>query len=270
MDISVVIPTYNRYKLLKRSLLSVLNQTHKPKEILVIDDGSADFTCKIKNEFTQIKYIYKKNGGVSSARNLGIKNSTCKWVAFLDDDDEWDKEKLALHVSFHRQNPSLHVSYANEKWIRNGIEVKVPKKYSKHSGNIFEKCLSHCIIAPSSVLMRKDLFDKVGYFDEDLEVCEDYDLWLRISSLYPIGLIDKPLIIKHSGESEQLGFKHWGMDRFRVKSLHKIYPSLKDEKQKKALRDMILDKLKFLIIGAKKHKRSKMTKEFENMAISYM
>lgn len=263
MDISVIIPTYNRYGLLKRSLLSVLGQTHKPKEILVVDDGSEDFTCKIKDEFPQIRYIYKKNGGVSSARNLGVKNSTCDWVAFLDDDDEWDREKLALHVNFHKENPYLHVSYTDEKWIRDGIEVKVPKKYSKKSGYIFEDCLSHCIIAPSSIFMKRDLFGEIGYFDEGLEVCEDYDLWLRLSLIYPVGLIDKPLITKYAGHKKQLSFKHWGMDRFRVKSLQKIYPLLKDEKKKDVLKNVLLDKLKLLVVGAKKHGRKEMEREYK-------
>lgn len=263
MNISVIIPTYNRYELLKRGLLSIFNQTYQPKEILVIDDGSVDFTCKIEDEFSQIKYFYQPNSGVSKARNFGIQNATCQWIAFLDDDDTWHKEKLALHVKLHRQNPSLHVSYSDEKWIRDKKEVKVPKKFAKHGGYIFEKCLSHCIIAPSSVFMRKSLFDDVGLFDESLEVCEDYDLWLRVALRYPIGLIDKPLITKYAGHEGQLSFKHWGMDRFRVKSLENLLLHVKDEGQKKLIENTLVQKYTLLIKGAKKHNKIDMVNYYQ-------
>jgi len=101
-NISVIIPTYNRYEVLQRALNSVYSQTHKPKEIIVIDDGSTDNTSQIQNLFPQIKYYYQENSGVSSARNLGIKNSVSEWIAFLDSDDEWHEKKLKEHVELHK------------------------------------------------------------------------------------------------------------------------------------------------------------------------
>ncbi len=207
---------------MKRSLSSVFAQTHLPFEVIVIDDGSMDNTSNIKQDFPQIKYIYQQNSGVSSARNLGVKNSSSSWIAFLDSDDEWHPKKLKLQVEFHKNNPDIFMSYTDELWIREGSEVKVPKKYQKYGGEVFDKCLSHCIIAPSSVLIHKKLFNKFGVFDENLEVCEDYDLWLRIASFEKIGLVDEKLIIKYAGHEDQLSFKYWGMDRFRVKSLEKL------------------------------------------------
>lgn len=262
MEISVIIPTFNRFKLLQRALSSVFNQSYLPKEIIVVDDGSTDETKNIQN-LLHVKYIYQPNKGVSSARNLGIKHATSQWIAFLDSDDTWHKDKLALHVKLHEQNPSLHVSYTNEKWIRDDKEVKIPKKFAKYSGYIFEHCLSHCIIAPSSVFIKKEVFEEVGVFDESLEVCEDYDLWLRITSLYPVGFIDKPLITKYAGHKDQLSFKHWGMDRFRVKSLEKLLLHVKDEKYKKALQKMLTHKLTLLIKGAKKHEKNDMLRYYE-------
>jgi glycosyltransferase involved in cell wall biosynthesis len=101
VDISVVIPTYNRYNFLKRAIKSVLNQTFKAKEIIVVDDGSDDNTYKIKDEFKDIKYIYyNENMGVSFARNIGILNAKYDYVAFLDSDDEWHKDKLKEQVDF--------------------------------------------------------------------------------------------------------------------------------------------------------------------------
>lgn len=268
MEISVIIPTYNRFFFLQRALSSVLLQSKTPKEIIVVDDGSTDDTKRLKNHL-HVKYIYQPNRGVSSARNLGIKHASSKWIAFLDSDDTWHKEKLALHVKLHKQNPSLHVSYTDEEWIRDGKRVKIPKKYKKHGGYIFEKCLSHCIIAPSSVFMKRELFGEVGYFDESLEVCEDYDLWLRVALRYEIGLIDRALITKYAGHGDQLSFKHWGMDRFRVKSLENLLLHVKNKEQEEAIRGMVLHKLDLLIKGAKKHNNIKMqnyyTKKLNNL-----
>jgi len=249
MNISVVIPTYNRYIFLKRAIASVVSQTYKVGEIIVIDDGSDDQTSNIQNEFPQIEYFFQKNKGVSSARNLGIQKAKYEWIAFLDSDDSWDKKKIEKQVLFHQNNPNLYMSYTDEKWIRDEKELKVPKKYQKFGGFIFEQCISHCIIAPSSSLLHRSLFQKVGVFDESLEVCEDYDLWLRIAISYEIGLINEKLITKYAGHNDQLSFKHWGMDRFRVKSLEKFLESDK----KVSVKATLLKKYEVLLKGARKH-----------------
>ena len=234
INISVIIPTYNRYKFLKRALSSVCRQSYSAKEIIVVDDGSTDYTPQIQEEFPNIKYIYQKNGGVSSARNLGIKHSSNEWIAFLDSDDEWDEEKLEKQVAFHINNPQILMSYTDELWIRDAKEVKIPKKFRKFGGEIFEECLSHCIIAPSSVLIHESILED---FDESLEVCEDYDLWLRIASKNEVGLVDEKLITKYAGHDDQLSFKFWGMDRFRVVVLEKLllyeFPNEARELEKK-------------------------------------
>ncbi|MBN2781960.1 MAG: glycosyltransferase, partial [Campylobacterales bacterium] len=181
--------------------------------------------------------------GVSSARNIGIQKSSCEWVAFLDSDDEWHPQKLEEQVLFHKSNPDIFMSYTDEKWIRDAKEIKIPKKFQKYGGSIFERCLSHCIIAPSASIIHKKLFD------EDLEVCEDYDLWLRVALEHRIGLIDKKLIIKYAGHDDQLSFKHWGMDRFRVKSLEKLLTYVQNETVKKEL----IKKYELLLKGAIKY-----------------
>jgi len=251
MKISVVIPTYNRYDFLKRALASVFAQTYQPSEIIVIDDGSTDNTSDIKQDFPSIKYFYQKNCGVSSARNLGIKKASYEWIAFLDSDDEWHPQKLKEQVLFHKQNQDILMSYTDERWIRDSKEVKIPKKFKKHGGDIFNECLSHCIIAPSASIVHKSLFDKVGLFDEELEVCEDYDLWLRIALENKIGLVDKKLITKYAGHENQLSFKYWGMDRFRVKSLEKLLVSI----QKETVKKVLLQKYEVLLKGAIKYDR---------------
>ena len=256
MDITVVIPTYNRYTLLKRAIHSVLAQTQPVDEIIIIDDGSTDNTSQIQNDFPTLTYIYQKNSGVSSARNLGIKNAKNEWIAFLDSDDEWHREKIAKQIAFHQQNSDILMSYTDEEWIRNAVRVKVPKKFQKYGGDIFKECLSHCIIAPSAALVHKTLFEKVGMFDETLEVCEDYDLWLRIAFSHDIGLVDEKLITKYAGHEEQLSFKYWGMDRFRAEALEKLLnyaESVASDEKYELIRTELLKKYTLLLKGAIKY-----------------
>ncbi|MCD6172362.1 MAG: glycosyl transferase, partial [Sulfurimonas sp.] len=126
----------------------------------------------------------------------------------------------------------------------------------------------HCIIAPSATLIYKELFDRVGFFDESLEVCEDYDLWLRVACGNEIGLVDKTLITKYAGHEDQLSFKHWGMDKFRVLSLEKLlrceFPSGTWELGKRDIViDTLLQKYRVLLKGAIKYDRISDIKEYE-------
>ena len=216
-------------------------------------------------EFPQVKYVYQENSGVSSARNRGIKHASYEWISFLDSDDTWEKEKLEKQVHFHKNNPLILMSYTDEKWIRNGIDIKIPKKFKKYGGDIFDKCLSHCIIAPSSTLIQKNLLETIGVFDESLEVCEDYDLWLRIALENEIGIIEEPLMTKYAGHDNQLSFKYWGMDRFRVISLEKF---LNTQKKKEVLK-MLKNKYKLLLKGAIKYDRIVDINEYEEKLITY-
>ena len=260
MNISVIISTYNRYEVLKRALASVLSQSHKANEIIVVDDGSDDKTSQITKYFPNITYIFQQNAGVSSARNTGIKSAKYEWIAFLDSDDEWHEDKLKEQVSLHKNRNELLMSYTDEKWIRDEKEVKVAKKFAKVDAELFEASLSHCIIAPSSVIMHKKLFASMGLFDESLEVCEDYDLWLRISIIHKIGLVDKKLITKYGGADDQLSMKFWGMDRFRVMALEKLLRELSQGEishdlyeKKEMIKKELLKKYKLLLKGALKH-----------------
>ena len=221
MKVTVIIPTYNRYELLRRAIFSLLKQSYRVDEIIVVDDGSSDNTSNITQDFPQIKYFYQNNSGVSAARNLGIKKATNEWLAFLDSDDEWHKEKLAKQVVFHQTNATLLMSYKAEKWVRDGIEVKIPKKYRKIGEDIFSENLSYCNIAPSCVMLHRSLLDDVGLFDETLRVCEDYDLWLRVLCGHRVGLVNEKLITKYAGHDAQLGFAK-DLDSVRMSVLQKL------------------------------------------------
>lgn len=252
---SVIIPTFNRASFLQRALTSVLNQSLLPSEIIVIDDGSTDNTQDVVAAFSEVIYIYKENGGVSSARNEGIKRAKYDYIAFLDSDDEWHVDKMYLQLQ-----SNVLVSYTDEVWVRDAKEIKIPKKFHKNRPTTFESELEFCNIAPSSVVIHKKVLADVGFFDEELEVCEDYDLWLRILLKYPIVLVDKKLIIKHAGHEDQLSFKHWGMDRFRVKSLEKLYRC----SPRSVIEEVLLKKYALLLKGFKKHNRESEVIIYEN------
>ena len=259
MKISVIIPTYNRRHTLERAIDSVLSQTFKPFEIIIVDDGSEDGTrIWVQEAYPSIKYIYQSNNGVSSARNKGIRSSRGSWIALLDSDDEWMPEKLEDQVIFINENPGSLFCHTNEIWIRNGVRVNQMKKHKKYGGDIFKYCLDMCRISPSSSLINKEVFEDVGLFDESLTVCEDYDLWLRITANYTILFLDRPLIKKYGGHADQLSRVLEGIEQYRIQSLEKILSmSILDQDQFLSAKDMLIHKLKIYSQGLKKRNRSK-------------
>jgi len=257
MKISVIIPTFNRKKTLGRAIQSVSNQSLSPFEILIIDDGSNDGTKEwVKESFQDIKYIYQNNQGVSSARNKGIKYAYGDWVAFLDSDDEWLPNKLYEQVKAIGSNPEIKFFHTNEIWIRNGVRVNQMKKHKKYGGYIFEKCLDICRVSPSSVLIKKEIFDDIGTFDESLRVCEDYDLWLRITSKYPVVFLDIPLIYKYGGHAGQLSKVNDGIESYRIQSLEKIIKSgVLNNEQKLIAVNTLINKMKIYAKGLEKRNK---------------
>jgi len=226
-EVSVIIPTYNRSGSVVRAVQSVLDQSFKDLEIIVVDDGSTDDTeGRLVPCGASIKYMRQPtNRGVSAARNKGIENSSGTWIAFLDSDDYWLKEKLHVQMEFLSQAPDAVACQTEEIWIRRGRRVNPKKIHKKASGEIFQRSLRLCLVSPSSVILKRSVFDEVGLFDETLEAAEDYDLWLRISCRYPVYLIDREFVVKEGGHKDQLSRKHTGMDRFRVRALAKLINS---------------------------------------------
>jgi glycosyltransferase involved in cell wall biosynthesis len=228
--------------MLKEAIHSVLKQDFEDFELIVVDDGSTDGTPEEIRKFGgRVRLLqHPENRGVSAARNKGILHAKGKYIAFLDSDDQWIKGKLKIQVAFLDENPHYPLCYTDEIWIRREKRVNPMAKHAKYSGWIFEKCLPLCIISPSSAMMRKTLFSRVGLFDEALPVCEDYDFWLRISARFPIFFINKKLIIKRGGHSDQLSNQSWGNDRFRVIALEKLLsePYINQDEREMILQEM--------------------------------
>ena len=266
-EISVIIPTYNRCDLLKRAINSVIIQTITPKEIIIVDNGSTDQTYQmVLSLFPEINYFIEKKRGVSAARNKGILESKSKWIAFLDSDDAWKPTKLEKQMEYSVFNQDKYrIIHTDETWYRNKKFLNQLKKHKKSGGNIFKNSLQLCCISPSSVVLKKQIFDDYGLFDENLEVCEDYDMWIRITAKEEVGFLDSPLVLKYGGHSDQLSKKFWGMDRFRIKSLEK---NLKNEhfskSQKINVLDTLIEKLTIVSDGALKRENKEIFKKYND------
>lgn len=220
--VSVIIPTYNRANWICEAVDSVLSQTVSPFEVIVIDDGSDDDTPeRLRHYENRITVLTQKNKGVSAARNVGIKVARGRYIALLDSDDLWEKDKLACQLDFFRKNPDALICQTGEIWIRHGKRVNPMAKHKKLSGMIFEPSLRLCLVSPSAVMIKRELFDSVGLFDESLPACEDYDLWLRIACRYPVYTTERSHVVKRGGHDDQLS-RAPGLDRFRIRSIEKI------------------------------------------------
>ena len=263
LSISVVIPTFNRLIYLERAIKSVLNQTISVNEIIIVDDGSDDGTSEfIHSNYPNLKYIFQSNSGVSAARNTGIKAASSNWIAFLDSDDAWVTNKIQKQITELELNPEINLCHSNEIWIRNGKEIKQKNTHKKFGGFIFDKCLDKCRISPSTVICRKSLLIKLNGFDEDLAICEDYDLWLRITSDNPVIYIEKPLIIKYGGHQDQLSRNSEGIESYHIKSLEKLLKQDFHSEHRIAMENMLINKLKIYANGAKKRGRVNIYNKF--------
>ncbi len=223
--VSVIIPVYNRRHMVCQAAESVLAQSYKSIELIVVDDGSTDNVGAALAPYgDSITVLTRENRGVSAARNVGVARSRGKYVAFLDSDDLWLPEKLNRQVAFLEANPEARICQTEEIWNKNDRRINPKKRHRKPSGMIFMPSLELCLVSPSAVMLEKSFFLETGGFDESLPACEDYDLWLRISCRYPIYLIDEPLVIKRGGHKDQLSSAS-GLDKFRIQALQNIIDS---------------------------------------------
>lgn len=251
--VSVIIPTYNRAHVLERAIESVFSQTYQNLELIVVDDGSIDDTPALLDRFTgKIKMIRQENRGVSAARNRGIQESSGTYLAFLDSDDWWINEKLAAQIHSLEESGN-QVVHTEEIWIRNGKRVNQCKHHKKSGGWIYEQMLPLCAISPSSILLNRSVLDQSGLFDESFPVCEDYDLWLRITSRFAVDFLETPLIYKTGGHEDQLSRSMPGMDWYRVQALGKALKHCPlNEVYRKKTMEMMLKKASIFAAGCRK------------------
>ncbi len=194
--VSVIIPAYNKAQLTVKTVESVLAQTYKNLEILVADDGSADDTrLQLERFGDKIRYLYKENGGACSARNFGLKHSRGEYVAFLDCDDLYLPKKIEASVKYLQSNPQVGFVHTAAYFVDGNDQVLTQYSHpkSRKTGWISRELCLRNYICNSTVLMRKECFNKAGDFDETIFPPADWDLWLRLSEHYEAGYIDEPL-----------------------------------------------------------------------------
>jgi glycosyltransferase involved in cell wall biosynthesis len=268
--ISVVIPTFNRGWALREAVDSVLSQEYPEYELIVVSDGSTDDTAEILADYgDRIAVIRQENRGVSAARNRGVREAAGSLIAFLDSDDLWLPGKLETQAAFFQARPDALICQTEETWVRNGRRVNPKNRHKKPSGDIFLPSLELCLVSPSAVMMRRELFEVMGGFDESLPACEDYDLWLRIGCRYPVYLIDTPLIIKRGGHNDQLS-RQPSLDKYRIDSLKRLMESRQlSNQQLQAAQKVLVRKCSIYAAGCRKRQRVEEAAFYEALAAGW-
>ena len=232
---TIIIPTYNRAKFLKIAISSVISQSFKDWELLIIDDGSTDDTSKLVGAAglrPLLKYLHQPHQGVTAARNRGIKESKGEFICFLDSDDRFRQDKLEITYQYIQKHPQYKVFHSEEVWYRNGALLPQKIYHKKPSGDVFKEAVKLCCLSISTSAINREIFKQIGTFDENLPACEDYDFWLRVAAKFSILLIPQHLTIKEGGQSDQQSKKYPAMDKFRIYALKKILEQRKLTKEK--------------------------------------
>jgi glycosyltransferase involved in cell wall biosynthesis len=269
--VSVIIPTFNRRERCARAVRSVCNQTWTDWELIVVDDASDDGTCAeelFAGQSGNTRYLRNEmNCGVSQARNLGVCHARGEWIAFLDSDDEWHRKKLEKQVAWIRAHPQYRIVQTREIWIRNGVRVNPPKTHEKVADYIFTQSIKRCMITPSSVMIRRNFFERTGGFNESLPACEDYDLWLRITLRHPVGLVDDHLLTRYGGHNDQLSATIEVLDKYRIRALlNVLYHEGPGDDQRKLCCETVVKKARIVAAGLKKRKRIQAYEQYRNLA----
>lgn len=255
MLVSVIIPVHNRPRRVLRAVRSVLAQQGMQVEAIVVNDGSTDATAEALSTLrdTRLRILTQDHQGVSAARNRGLDAARGDILALLDSDDIWLPQKMAHHLHYHLKG-KWRISQTQEIWIRNGRRFHPKAIRAKQEGFFFEDALRSCLISPSCVAFDRFFWADVGPFDESLPACEDYDLWLRTLTRYPVGLCRRSLVVKTGGHPDQLSRKIIGLDLYRLHALDKLLRcgELPPEKTAQTLA-VLRDKAAVYIQGCLKH-----------------
>ncbi|OHB90453.1 MAG: hypothetical protein A3D13_10830 [Planctomycetes bacterium RIFCSPHIGHO2_02_FULL_40_12] len=238
--VSVIIHTYNNEKFIGETIDSVLNQTYNDYEIIVVDDGSEDGTRDALLPYMQkIRYHYKENGGIASAKNTGISLSNAEFIAFLDHDDLWVPDKLRIQMEYFNEHPQVGLVYAKYTSFRHDKELRT-KPEKGYSGWIFKKLLSKSIVQTSTVMVKRECLNTVGQYDESFKLADEYDMFLRIAKRFQCGFVDKGLT-RYRVHDANASKNDLLFDKENLRVFKKVYNGYKDldEKEKKILRKRI-------------------------------
>ncbi|MBS0618946.1 MAG: glycosyltransferase family 2 protein [Spirochaetes bacterium] len=257
-QVDVVIPAFGRTDLLGEAIASVLAQSYPHFTLTVVDDASpVPLENAVRVRDMRLRWLrLEKTQGPGAARNAGAALADAPYIAFLDSDDLWAREKLAEQVAFLEAHRALSWVHTHEVWQRNGITVKQKAEHRKQGGQFLIRAFERCLISPSAVMLRRNFFEASGGFHEPFFVCEDFELWLRLLAQAPVGYIDMPLTIKRAGAWPQLSTTR-ELDRYRVLALHRFWRLNRHKATMKATEASLLSeatkKTTILLKGALKY-----------------
>mgnify|MGYP005836271069 CR=1 FL=1 len=277
--VSVIIPTYNRKTLVWEAVESVLQGTFRDFELIVVDDGSSDgtveaflqrgftvgspvtSTCNAALSIPQDRFSSSPSnpspplillslphrGFPGLVRNRGAQIARGTYLAFLDSDDLWLPQKLELQLKAHHEaiarGQRYRISHTRELWVRKGRIVSQRKQKHRREGDVFQDALKKCILGPSTVMMEKSLFLEAGGFREDLQIAEDYELWLRIICNEPVLYLEESLTIKRGGMPDQLSLFYPFIEPFRLEALKDLvdrgFFTHRGDRQKQAIEELV-------------------------------
>ena len=267
--VSAIIPHHNRVELCKRAIDSVLQQDYPEIELILIDDGSTDDVNELEAIVVDSggSFINREHLGVAAARNFAAAKASGKYLAFIDSDDLWLPSKISRQVDYFEKHSDCRICQTKERWIRNGKFVNSRRIHAQPNGEAFYASLPLCCISPSAVMLEKSLFESFGGFDPRLIVCEDYDLWLRITSQHKVPLIEEVLVEKHGGGHDQLSRSQVAIDRFRIFSLLKLLAESElSSLQEQAAADELVKKCQILVAGATKRGNNRVASLYQRLA----
>lgn len=223
-NVSVVIPMYNSEKTILNTINSIIAQTayNNIKEIIVVNDGSSDKSREIVEQAMEmnnkIKLINKTNKGVSSSRNIGMKNSTGNWIAFCDSDDIWEKNKLQRQIDILNDNPKI--DFLGSKWLNKDLRIFFRSINKLYKATLKDICITF-FPQPSTVIMKKEIFDEIGGFDENQRYAEEGEYFFKICENYNYYFLPE-LLIKYDSTSIGLSANIKCMYKGNIKNIKEL------------------------------------------------
>ena len=266
--VSVVIPTYNRVRLVQEAVASVLAQSYRPLELIVVDDGSTDATGDALAGRSEVCVLRQPHTGMpGQARNAGARLARGEYLAFLDSDDLWQRHKLERQVAAATAAGAA-IWHTRERWMRSGRVISQRSQRHRRSGDLFPDSLRKCVIGPSTVLLHRAVFEQAGGFREDLEIAEDYELWLRLTARYPVGYLEQELVIKRAGHSDQLSERYGQIEIFRLRALHDLVAAghFDAAPRHRAACEELVRKARIYAVGCRKRGRLGEARSYEALA----
>ncbi len=223
--ISVIIPVYNGEKTIRETIESVLNQTFREFELLVINDGSQDRTLEIVESIqdSRLKVFSYPNAGQSTSRNRGIELATGEYISFIDADDLWTPDKLEAQVKVLQENPQAAVAYSWTNWIDESSQLVGKGSHITEKGKVFAKLLLNDFVANgSNSLIRRQVLTEVGGFDASVTPAEDWDMWLRIAAHYEFVAVPSSQVL-YRITPNSASFNVWKMEVSSLKVIEKAF-----------------------------------------------